>query len=101
MNDKRLSARPRGKGLSNGSGVATVTLRWQPSTAEHPPSRMKVKLMIRDGRAEEAVVDLRRLPKSGDLITLDKWGGLEVISSLKTRANPQYEAIVIATRPQG
>ena len=59
---------------------------------------MKVKLTIRDGRAEEAVVEMKRLPKAGDLIRLPEWGQLEVVSSLKVRSNLEYEAILIASR---
>lgn len=62
---------------------------------------MKVKLTIRDGRAEEAVVEMKRLPKAGDLIELPKWGRLEVVSSLKVASNLEYEAILIAERVEG
>ena len=58
-------------------------------------SRMKVKVVIRDERVMEVVMDFDRLPRVGDLIKVGRVGEVKVISVIKVRGNREYEAAVV------
>jgi hypothetical protein len=70
------------------------------SAAANSGSHMKVKVFVRDGKVEETVVDMDRLPQAGEVLDLPHCGRVTVVSSLKTQASLEYEALVIATEPE-
>ena len=61
---------------------------------------MKVKVVIRDERVTEVVMDFIDLPQVGDLIQVREIGEVKVLSAITTRRNPEYQAAVIAVKAE-
>jgi hypothetical protein len=61
---------------------------------------MKVKVVIRDERVAEVVMDFNHLPQVGDLVEVAQVGEVKVLSVITTRKNPEYQAAVIAAKTQ-
>jgi hypothetical protein len=61
---------------------------------------MKIKVVIRDERVLEVIMNVDRLPQTGDLIQVREVGEVRVLSAITTRKNSDYQGAVVAVKAE-
>ncbi len=59
---------------------------------------MKVKVVVRDERVTEVIMDFECFPQVGDLIQVHGVGEVKVLSAITTRRSAEYQAAVVAVK---